>query len=86
MPELDYKLIVIGALFAALFLIKFLSGGRPYDRPVRRPRRFGYKGTMSPLRQAENEEENGKTHLSVVEPGKPDEQPPDPEKEFFGEK
>lgn len=74
MPELDYKFVIIGALFLALVLVKYLAGGRQLDRPVRRPRRFGFRGTRSPLRDPEAQ----KPDLQAVPP-------PDPEKEFFGE-
>ncbi len=74
MFQFDNKFVLVGVLFFALILVKYLAGGRPWDRPVRRARRFGYRGTQSPLR---NPEAN-KPDLHVVPP-------PDPEKEFFGE-
>lgn len=72
MFHFDGKLIIIGALFLALFLVKFLAGNRPYDRPVRRRRRFGFRGELSPLNQPGAREK----------PAAP-EPPVDPEKEFF---
>jgi hypothetical protein len=86
MPVFDTKIIVVGALFLLLIVVKLLAGGGPADRPVRRPRRFGYKGTMSPLRREKEREAEGRPPLRVVEPVDPPSDPPtDPEKEFFGE-
>jgi hypothetical protein len=69
----DDKLVLIAALFAALVLIKFLAGGKPWDRPIRRERRFGHRGSLSPLRRPED---------PLVSPP---ERLPDPEQEFFGD-
>ncbi|HCF59643.1 MAG TPA: hypothetical protein DFS52_16815 [Myxococcales bacterium] len=74
MFEFDNKFLLVGVLFFVLIVAKLLAGGRPWDRPVRRARRFGYRGSMSPLRDPEA----NRSHLQVVPP-------PDPEKEFFGE-
>ena len=51
MFHLDAKFIIVAVLLVALVLAKVFSGGRPYDLPVRRRRRFGYKGSESPLNQ-----------------------------------
>ena len=72
MPEINYKLVIIAALFAVLVVVRLLAGGRPFDSPVRRKRRFGYRGTESPLRQPPGE-------------AKAEDPPPDPEQEFFGD-
>ncbi|MFN7132880.1 MAG: hypothetical protein ACK4N5_12435 [Myxococcales bacterium] len=72
MPEfLNAKVIVIAVLFAAFIAVKFLGGNRAHDLPARRRRRFGPRGTMSPLRNPEKY------------PPPPEEPPKDPEEEFF---
>lgn len=73
---IELKYWFIGALFVALVVAKFLSGGRPYDRPVRRARRFGHRGYMSPLNEPGAREK----------PPAPEPPPKDPEEEFFGKK
>lgn len=75
MFHIDAKFWIVAILFVALVLAKLFSGGRPYDAPVRRRRRFGHRGELSPLN----------------EPGARDKPleplpPKDPEEEFFGEK
>jgi hypothetical protein len=75
MFHFDYKLIIIGALFVALVVVKLLAGGRPNDRPVRRRRRFGHRGTLSPLNQP-----GAREKPPAPEPATP---PVDPEEQFF---
>ncbi len=64
---MEAKYYVVIALMLALIAVKLFAGGKPFDRPVRRARRFGHRGALSPL--------NG--------PQPPAGPPPDPEKEFF---
>ncbi len=72
MPEfINAKVIVIALLFLVLVGVKFYAGNRPYDPIARRPRRFGPRGTMSPLRNPE------------AHPPPKEEPPKDPEEEFF---
>ncbi|MBI5546599.1 MAG: hypothetical protein HY901_22175 [Deltaproteobacteria bacterium] len=73
MFHFDSKFIIVGVLFVALVLAKLLSGGRPYNRPVRRQRRFGFRGSMSPLNEPGARER----------PPAPEPPPRDPEEEFF---
>ena len=75
MFHFDYKLIWIGALFVALVVVKLLAGGKPNDRPVRRRRRFGFRGELSPLNQP-----GAREKPPEPEPEKP---PVDPEEQFF---
>ena len=72
MFHIDGKFWIVAVLFAALVFAKLFAGGRPYDAPVRRKRRFGYRGTQGPLAQPGARERAA--------------EPVDPEKEFFGEK
>ncbi|HEY3449688.1 MAG TPA: hypothetical protein VGK67_25260 [Myxococcales bacterium] len=76
MLNIDAKFWFVGLLFAALILAKILAGGRPNDRPVRRARRFGHRGYMSPLNEPGAREK----------PPAPEPPPKDPEEEFFGKK
>lgn len=76
MFHVDGKLIMVGALFLALVVVKLVAGGRPYDKPVRRRRRFGHRGSEGPL--------HGLPRLrSVAEAGRVEPPPVDPEEEFF---
>lgn len=77
----DAKLIAVAALFALLMLVKFLAGSKPWDTPVRRRRRFGYRGELGPLRNpaASAADEQPRAPAQAREPAR------DPEKEFFGE-
>ena len=77
MFHLDAKFIIVGVLFVALVLAKLFSGGKPYDSPVRRPRRFGHRGAMSPLNQPGARE--------APPAPEPEQKPVDPEKDFFKE-
>jgi hypothetical protein len=72
MFHLDAKFIFVGVLFVALVLVKLFAGGRPNDRPVRRQRRFGHRGALSPLNQPGARDK-------APEP----EKPVDPEEQFF---
>ena len=75
MPDfINAKVIVIAVLFAAFMAVKFLAGNRPYDPIAKRPRRFGPRGTMSPLRNPEDH------------PPPSEEPQVNPEEEFFKDK
>lgn len=78
MFHFDAKLILIGALFLALVLVKVFAGGRPLDQPVRRRRRFGFRGTESPLA-----EPSARERPPAPPAPEKDEPPKDPEAEFF---
>jgi len=82
MSDLDIKIILVGGLFLALILARVLAGNKPYNTPVRRPRRFGHAGVEGPLNQPP--EAQPKPHLKVVEP--PPRDIEDIEKDFFKEK
>jgi hypothetical protein len=77
MLENDTKIWIIAGLFLALVVAKLLAGGRPFDTPVRRRRRFGYRGTEGPLARA-------RAGLAKGGPV-PEAAPEDPEKAFFGD-
>lgn len=77
MPDLmSPKFIIIALLFAALMAVKFFAGNRPYDPIAKRPRRFGPRGTQSPLR-------NPDAYPPPKESPPKEEPPKDPEEEFF---
>jgi hypothetical protein len=86
MPEFDSKLILVGVLMVALIIARFLAGNRFGDNPIRRRRRFGYKGTRGPLREQERADADA-TAVSEREAESGGKVIPlrDPEKEFFGE-
>jgi len=73
MPHIDAKLVLVAALLALLVVVKLLAGGKPWDTPVRRRRRFGHRGDLGPLRNPE------------VTRKAPEPPPRDPEKDFFGD-
>jgi len=77
MFHFDPKLIIVGVLFVALVLVKLFAGGRPYDQPVRRRRRFGHRGDLSPLNQP-----GAREQPPPPDPDK-DKPPVDPEEQFF---
>ena len=81
MFQFDAKLLVIGALFLALVLVKLFAGGRPLDGPVRRRRRFGYRGTEGPLADPDA---RARPPAPPAPPAPASHEPPkDPEAEFF---
>ncbi len=73
----DAKMIIVAALFALLVGVKLLAGSKPWDAPVRRPRRFGHRGKLGPLRSP--------AAAASAQRSSPPEPAPDPEREFFGD-